>query len=65
MPTAIKGTTVAELIQELQNFPSDALISIKDSEDNPFLIVGFQAGTDGVDIIIDDDESDEDDASDE
>ncbi|MEH2164557.1 MAG: hypothetical protein V7K38_26775 [Nostoc sp.] len=65
MPTAIKGTTVAELIQELHNFPSDALISIKDSDANRFLIVGFQAGSDGVNMIIDDDESNEDDASDE
>lgn len=61
MPTAIKETTVQELIQELQNFPNDAQVRLKDGEDLAYLIVGFQAGSEGVTIILADDDSNEDD----
>ncbi|MEH1790316.1 MAG: hypothetical protein V7L23_33325 [Nostoc sp.] len=65
MPTAIQQTTVQNLIQELQNFPQDAVVSLKYSDDDElFVIVGFQAGSDGVNIIIAD-ESDQDDSDDE
>ncbi|OYE02950.1 hypothetical protein [Nostoc sp. 'Peltigera membranacea cyanobiont' 232] len=61
MPTAIKETTVQELIQELQNFPNDAQVRLKDGEDLAYLIVGFQAGSECVTIILADDDSNEDD----
>ncbi|MEH2400518.1 hypothetical protein [Nostoc sp.] len=65
MPTATKQTTVLELVQELQNFPHDAPVSLKYSDDDElFLIVGFQAGSDGINIIIAD-ESDQDDSESE
>ncbi|MDF5736796.1 MULTISPECIES: hypothetical protein [unclassified Nostoc] len=64
MPTATKETTVQELIQELQNFPSDAPVSLKDGLGETFSVAGFEAGSDSVTIIIseygddyDDDES--------
>ncbi|MEH2151052.1 hypothetical protein [Nostoc sp.] len=59
MPTAIKETTVGELIQELQNLPSDAPVTLKHSDGESFVIVGFEAGTDGVNIILSDDDSDD------
>ncbi|MEH1771578.1 hypothetical protein [Nostoc sp.] len=59
MPTAIKETTVAELIQELQNLPDDAPVTLKHSDGESFVIVGFEAGTDGVNIIVSDDDSDD------
>ncbi|MEH2031028.1 MAG: hypothetical protein V7K67_15425 [Nostoc sp.] len=65
MPTAIKETTVGELIQELQNLPQDAPVRLKDSDDIAYLIVGFQAGSEGVTIILADYESDDDDTSEE
>lgn len=52
MPTATKETTVQELIQELQNFPSDASVSLKDGLGETFTVAGFEAGSDGVTIII-------------
>ncbi|MEH1893179.1 MAG: hypothetical protein V7K92_28440 [Nostoc sp.] len=65
MPTTTTQTTVQDLVQELQNFPQDAPVSLKYSDDDElFLIVGFQAGTDGVNIIIAD-ESDQDDSESE
>ena len=59
MPTATKKITVLDLIQELQNFPYDAPVSLKDGEDLAYLVAGFQAGSDGVTIVIADDEGDE------
>lgn len=64
MPAAIKETTIQELIQELQSFPSDALVSLKDGYGETYTIVGFEAGSDGVNIVIadevDNDDSDDD-----
>ncbi|MEH2113544.1 hypothetical protein [Nostoc sp.] len=64
MPTTTKQITVQELILELQNFPSDAQISLTDGYGETFSIVGFEAGSDGVNIVIaddvDDDDSDDD-----
>lgn len=59
MPTATKQVTVQELIQELQSFPSDAQISLTDGYGETFSIVGFEAGSDGVNIIIADDINDD------
>jgi hypothetical protein len=65
MPTATQQTTVQNLIQELQNFPQDAVVSLKYSDDDElFAIVGFQADSNGVNIIIAD-ESDLDDSDDD
>ena len=63
MPTATKEITVQELIEELQNFPNDAIISLRDGYGETFNIVGFEAGSEGVTIVIseygDDDDSDD------
>ena len=59
MDTATKQVTVQELIQELQNFPSDAHISLTDGYGETFTIVGFEAGSDGVNIVIADDVNDD------
>ncbi|MHC5740239.1 hypothetical protein [Nostoc sp.] len=52
MPTATKETTVQELIQELQNFPGEALICLTDGYGETFTIVGFEAGSASVNIVI-------------
>ncbi|MEH1801390.1 MAG: hypothetical protein V7L13_19890 [Nostoc sp.] len=52
MPTATKETTVQELIEELQNFPSDATVSLRDGYGETFSVAGFEAGSDGVTIVI-------------
>ncbi len=65
MPTAIKATTVEDLIQELQSFPSDATVRLKDGDDLRYLIAGFQAGSDGVTIILADDGDDDSDDDDD
>ncbi len=64
MPTETKETTLQDLIQELQSFPSDARVSLKDGYGETFSVVGFEAGTDGVTILISDD-TDEDTSDDE
>ncbi|MEH2139910.1 hypothetical protein [Nostoc sp.] len=61
MTTVTKEITVQELILELQNFPSDAQISLTDGYGETFSIVGFEAGSDGVNIVIADDVNDDDD----
>lgn len=60
MPTVIEETTVQDLIQELQSFPSDAPVRLKDGDELRYLIAGFQAGSDGVTIILADDDGDDD-----
>ncbi|MEH1765791.1 MAG: hypothetical protein V7K76_26085 [Nostoc sp.] len=50
MDTAIKEITVSDLIQELQNLPGDAPVTLKDNYGETFSIVGFEAGSDGVSI---------------
>ncbi|MEH2146555.1 hypothetical protein [Nostoc sp.] len=39
MPTATKKITVLDLLQELQNFPHDGSVSLKDGEDFAYLKV--------------------------
>ena len=56
MEIAIQQTTVQELIQDLYNFPSDAPIFIRDADGQAFSIAGFEAGSDGVVIVINEDE---------
>lgn len=58
MTTATKEMTVQELIQELQNFPSDAHICLTDGYGETFTIIGFEAGSDGVNIVISEDGDD-------
>ncbi|MEH2279238.1 MAG: hypothetical protein V7K40_31745 [Nostoc sp.] len=59
MPTATKQITVQDLIQELQNLPQDAPVSFQDVEDLAYVIVGYEAGSDGVIITIGKDESED------
>ncbi|MFN6488349.1 MULTISPECIES: hypothetical protein [unclassified Nostoc] len=62
MTTATKeNTTVQDLIQELQNFPSDAHICLTDGYGETFTIVAFEAGSDGVNIVISNVNDDDDD----
>ncbi|MEH2425877.1 MAG: hypothetical protein V7K48_34750 [Nostoc sp.] len=61
MTTATKQITVQELIQELQDFPSDAQISLTDGYGETFTILSFQAGSDGVNIVISEDGDDDND----
>ncbi|WP_375494682.1 hypothetical protein [uncultured Nostoc sp.] len=64
MPTAIKETTVTDLIQELQNLPQDAPVTLRDGYGETFVIVGFEGASDGVKIIISDDGDDDEDSDD-
>ncbi|MEH2031328.1 MAG: hypothetical protein V7K67_16965 [Nostoc sp.] len=57
MPTAIKQITVGDLIQELQNSPADTPITLKNSDGENFLVVGFEVG-DSVNILITEDDGD-------
>ncbi|MEH2065135.1 MAG: hypothetical protein V7K50_23225 [Nostoc sp.] len=59
MNTAIKEITVSDLIQELQNLPGDVPVTLKDNYAETLLIVGFEAGSDGVTIFISDDSESE------
>lgn len=56
METAIQQTTVQDLIQDLYNFPSDTPIFIRDADGQVFSIAGFEAGSDSVVIVINEDE---------
>ncbi|MDZ7966878.1 MAG: hypothetical protein RM368_18180 [Nostoc sp. DedSLP03] len=52
MTTTTKELTVEELIQELQDFPSDAHICLTDAYGETFTIIGFEAGSDCVNMVI-------------
>ncbi|MEH1785887.1 MAG: hypothetical protein V7L23_09975 [Nostoc sp.] len=54
--TAIEQTTVQELIQELYSFPSDVPISIRNADGQVFSIAGFEAGSNGVVIVVNEQE---------
>ncbi|MDZ8094676.1 MAG: hypothetical protein RMZ42_22480 [Nostoc sp. DedQUE05] len=59
MPTTTKEQTVQELIQELQDFPSDAVICLTDAYGETFTIIGFEAGSDCVNVVISADDDDD------
>ncbi|MBN3943491.1 hypothetical protein [Nostoc sp. NMS9] len=65
MDTATKEVTVSDLIQELQNLPGDAPVSLKDGYGETFSIAGFEAGSEGVIIVISEDGDDGDNDDDE
>ncbi|MEH1788510.1 MAG: hypothetical protein V7L23_23740 [Nostoc sp.] len=65
MPTAIKQITVGDLIQELQNSPADTPVTLKNSDGENFLVVGFEVGSDNVNIIVTEDDSDDDEDGDD
>ena len=50
--TAIDQTTVQELIQELYSFPPELPILIRDADGRVFSIAGFEAGSNGVVIVV-------------
>ncbi|MDZ8139629.1 MAG: hypothetical protein RM049_30795 [Nostoc sp. DedQUE04] len=52
MTTETKEQTVQELIQELQEFPGDLLICLTDPYGERFTIIGFEAGSDCVNVVI-------------
>ncbi|WP_189524963.1 hypothetical protein [Nostoc sp. 'Peltigera membranacea cyanobiont' 232] len=52
MEIAIEQTTIQELIQELYGFLNDVPISIRDADGQVFSIAGFEAGSDGVVIVV-------------
>lgn len=54
--TAIDQTTVQELIQELYSFPPELPISIRDADGRIFSIAGFEAGSNGVVIVVNEEE---------
>ncbi|MBN3944125.1 MAG: hypothetical protein V7L21_05725 [Nostoc sp.] len=60
MSTATKELTVEELIQELQDFPSNAHICLTDAYGEMFTIIGFEAGSDCVNVVISADDDDDD-----
>ncbi|MDZ8135131.1 MAG: hypothetical protein RM049_07480 [Nostoc sp. DedQUE04] len=60
MPSATKELTVQELIQELLDFPVDAHICLTDAYGETYTIIGFEAGSDCVNIVIADDVDDDD-----
>ncbi|WP_445630428.1 hypothetical protein [Nostoc sp. DSM 114167] len=51
--------TVEKLILELQDFPSDAHICLTDAYGETFTIIGFEAGTDCVNVVISEDDEDD------
>ncbi|MEH1862050.1 MAG: hypothetical protein V7L21_29520 [Nostoc sp.] len=61
MPTTTKELTVEDLIQELQEFPSDAHICLTDAYGETFSIIGFEAGTASVSIVISAEDADDND----
>lgn len=52
METVTEEVTVQDLIQDLYSFSGDAPISIRDANGRVFSIAGFEAGSDGVVIVI-------------
>ncbi|MEH1769185.1 MAG: hypothetical protein V7L30_22660 [Nostoc sp.] len=52
METVTEEVTVQDLIEDLYNFSGDAPISIRDADGRKFSIAGFEAGSDGVVIVI-------------
>lgn len=52
MEATTEQVTVGDLIQDLYNFPSDVPISIRDADGQVFSIAGFEAGSDGVVIVV-------------
>lgn len=61
MDSATKELTVEQLIQELQGFPPDAHICLTDAYGETFSIIGFEAGSASVSIVISIDDADDDD----
>ncbi|MFN6526926.1 hypothetical protein [Nostoc sp. ChiSLP03a] len=57
----VEELTVEKLIQELQDFPGDAVICLTDAYGETFTIIGFEAGSDCVNVVISasDDDDDE------
>ncbi|MGV0102342.1 hypothetical protein NSTCB13_00863 [Nostoc sp. DSM 114160] len=63
MPTTEELTTeeltVEKLILELQDFPSDAVICLTDAYGETYSIIGFEAGSDCVNVVISTDDDDD------
>jgi hypothetical protein len=45
-------TTVLEILENLKHYPGATRLNIKDVDDEEWAIVDYQAGTDGVTIVI-------------
>nr|WP_322714634.1 hypothetical protein [Nostoc sp. ChiSLP03a]MDZ8215884.1 hypothetical protein [Nostoc sp. ChiSLP03a] len=59
MTTQTKELTVEELILELRDFPGDAHICLTDAYGETFTIIGFEAGSDCVNMVISCDDDDD------
>ncbi|MDZ8070894.1 MAG: hypothetical protein RMY64_35650 [Nostoc sp. DedQUE08] len=59
MTTETKELTIEELIQELRDFPGEANICLTDAYGETFTIIGFEAGSDCVNIVISEDDDDD------
>lgn len=59
--TVDKEQTVEQLILELQDFPGEAHICFTDAYGQTFTIIGFEAGSDCVNVVISADDDDDDD----
>ncbi|MGV0102236.1 hypothetical protein NSTCB13_00752 [Nostoc sp. DSM 114160] len=51
--------TVEKLILELQDFPGDAVICLTDAYGETYSIIGFEAGSDCVNVVISTDDDDD------
>ncbi len=56
MQTSTETTTVQDLMQDLYNFPNEAQLSFRDADGRVFSLAGFEVGSNGVVVILDEDE---------
>jgi hypothetical protein len=54
--TALDQATVQELIQELYSFPPEMPILVRNADGQIFSIAGFEVGSGGVIIIVNEEE---------
>jgi hypothetical protein len=56
MQTSTEATTVQDLMQDLYNFPNEAQLSFRDADGRVFSLAGFEVGSNGVVVILNDEE---------
>ncbi|MBX9259408.1 hypothetical protein H1Q63_36750 [Desmonostoc muscorum CCALA 125] len=53
--------TVQQLIEKLQSFPGNAVVALRDADDEPLFITAFEPGVNELKIVISDDSEEEED----
>lgn len=52
--------TVQQLVEQLQGYPGNAVLTIKDATDQQYVIAVFEPTTNGLNIVIEEEEEEDD-----